>query len=160
MTFVPERWDVGKWDQAHWDGQLGVQLTPCLITVSTSSVSFRTSRSLAIGTAAVAVTGNTVSFRTGPRMTISAAAITVSASSVGLRAAYRMAIGTTAVAVTGNAVNLVRQAGAGNFQLVLDCARITVTPAGIDLVISRTTPSPPPPGILTFGRRVPLATPW
>jgi hypothetical protein len=24
MTRVPERWDVGQWDTAHWDGQLGL----------------------------------------------------------------------------------------------------------------------------------------
>ena len=23
---VPERWDTGLWDQAHWDGQLGLQV--------------------------------------------------------------------------------------------------------------------------------------
>jgi hypothetical protein len=23
---VPERWDIGLWDQAHWDGQLGLQV--------------------------------------------------------------------------------------------------------------------------------------
>ena len=24
MTRVPERWDVGQWDTAHWDGELGL----------------------------------------------------------------------------------------------------------------------------------------
>jgi hypothetical protein len=34
MTRVPERWDVGQWDEAHWDGQLGLDTAPGAITVN------------------------------------------------------------------------------------------------------------------------------
>ena len=31
---VPERWDKGKWDQAHWNGQLGLQAAPGNVVIS------------------------------------------------------------------------------------------------------------------------------
>ena len=36
MTRVPERWDVGQWDTAHWDGQLGFDATAGAITLTGS----------------------------------------------------------------------------------------------------------------------------
>lgn len=40
MTFVPEYWDIGQWDTAHWDGQIGVTADTAAFTLTGYPVAF------------------------------------------------------------------------------------------------------------------------
>ena len=60
MTRVPERWDVGQWDEAHWDGQLGLDAAAGVITLTGSDAGLATARHpvLTAASGAIILTGS------------------------------------------------------------------------------------------------------
>ena len=59
---VPERWDRGLWDQAHWNGQLGVTLTAVSFVFNGQAVRFGLNLRLIAEPASVVFTAPDVQF--------------------------------------------------------------------------------------------------
>lgn len=60
MTTVPERWDKGKWDQAHWDGQLSIEATVTTITLTGNDADLKWGHAYVLDAdpATITLTGN------------------------------------------------------------------------------------------------------
>ena len=59
MAFVPERWGSGKWGQAHWGGQVGIDAEPGTATLAGQPLALLKtgSRVLLAGTGMATVSG-------------------------------------------------------------------------------------------------------
>jgi hypothetical protein len=176
MVFVPERWDVGLWDQAHWDGQLGLDAIQAAVTITAPPVAFRIGRAVRAAAAPVLVTGYpALLVKTGSfGLAADKASIAVTAPSTGLRAArrlaaaaapalvttypanlvyrasYRLGVDTSAIVVTGYPVDLIYVPAETTYRMTVESGSIVVLGKEADLFWLQKIP----PGALNFGRRV------
>jgi len=128
---VPERWDIGVWDEAHWDGQLGLQPDVGSVVVNGLPVAFGLSRGhpLTADTTGILVTSIAAKFRIGPTMAAATGAIHVDATDAVLQ-------------------------WTRHIKLVAD-----VTVIHVDMnkqFFSRSGSTMPDPGVIHFGKRVTL----
>lgn len=61
-TWVPERWDVGLWDEAHWDGQLGIGAETTPVVITSNDATLRITKLLTAETTPVVITPQDVTF--------------------------------------------------------------------------------------------------
>lgn len=132
-TYGPERWDVGKWDQSHWDGQRGLNIAAGSIVLTGTVVTLRLKRSyilaavpgsivvtrnpanliakhnyiLSVVTSAIALSGKTAKLPVARRLPAIAGAITLAGSAVVLRLARApLSAQTGSIVVTSRAAAL------------------------------------------------------
>jgi hypothetical protein len=173
---VPERWDRGKWDAAHWDGQLGQTTGTLAVTVTPQTASLVTTHRYTLtGTSLpVTVTPKTASLTVGivsDAFVLSAIRlpVTVGTSSanliVGVTQDSIVLTGTTLpLLVTPATANLiVTTAPSGDQVLTATPLSITASFGTASLELEGEVPplpTLPPPGIIRMGRPAYIPGRW
>jgi len=147
---VPERWDRGKWDAAHWDGQLGQTTGTLAVTVTPQTASLVTTHRYTLTSSTLPVT---VSFKTAT-LTVGIVSDTFVLS--GIRLPVTVA--------TSNATLTVTTAPIGSaIVLTATPLSITVTTSTANLELEGEVPplpTLPPPGIIRMGRPAYIPGRW
>lgn len=102
MTFVPEHWDVGLWDQAHWDGQRGIDALAGAVTVTRNAATLRVGRRVVATKGTITVTGNAATLRVGRRAVALTGSIVVAGKALTLRRGYRITASTGTIRLSGS----------------------------------------------------------
>ena len=84
MTRVPERWDIGQWDEAHWDGQLGLDAAPGAFVLAGRPIALTYADRIGLLPGSFALTGRAAALRLAYRLTAAPGAFTLTGSPVGL----------------------------------------------------------------------------
>lgn len=100
-TWLPQRWDVGQWDQAVWDGQLGFNAQLGAVNVNVRTANFVLGHVLSAQKASIVVNGIATGLYAGISLPVSTGSIVVTGNPAGVTFTVRkiMACGTGQIRV-------------------------------------------------------------
>lgn len=162
MTFVPERWDVGLWDEAHWDGQLGIDAAATPVTITPRSATFSVGRKLTAASTPVIITANAANLVATLGFSIHALStpVTITPQPANLIVTHRLTLTAepAAVVITGNAADLIVHVHHQVMQAIT--AQIHIIPSLAGLEVWRSPTPFPQPGRITMGRPKTFVDRW
>jgi hypothetical protein len=83
-VWLPQRWDVGLWDQAVWDGQLGFNAALGAVRLNAGSVSFTLGHRLTAQTGSIVVTSYPIGLLSGRSFKADTGSIVVAGNPAGV----------------------------------------------------------------------------
>ena len=155
MTFVPERWDVGLWDEAHWDGQLGIETAVTPVTITPKTVSFSIGRKLTAASTSVIITTYAANFvvTSGYSIHAQSTPVTITPQPANLIVTHRLTLtaASASVIITGNIADLIADIPQ---DLVMQAvtAQVHIIPSLADLEVWHSPYPFPQPGRIVMGR--------
>lgn len=105
-VWVPERWDVGLWDQAHWDGQLGFNAALGAITVTSIAATLRVRRGIGATTGSIVVNGIPARMLFAHYLHATPGQVVVNSIDTELHLGLVMPAGTASIIVDGNTAGI------------------------------------------------------
>jgi hypothetical protein len=93
---IPERWDVGQWDKAHWDGQLGLTADAAAFTLTGIPVtlSYISNKKITAAPGSFALVGTPARLAVARRLVAQPGSIAVTGIAVTLSSKFTAATGT------------------------------------------------------------------
>lgn len=152
MTFVPERWDVGLWDEAHWDGQLGFEAAPASVVITPQPAIFSKSKLLTALPASVVITSQSATFTISRKFIALPASVVITPNAANLFTTTGAVLTAlpASVIITGNTADLSVHIHHHVMQAVR--AQIHIIPSLADLEVFHNPYPFPQPGRITMGR--------
>jgi len=163
MTYVPppvpERWGIGKWGQAHWDGDLAVAATSGSILLAPKTAGLRVGHGITAGVGSIVLAPQTVALKVSSRLQAQSGSIVLTGQLVTLRSSVgqRLAATAGAIVLTGQTANLVLTVIPPIHDHVLEATTGTIVVTGRMAILTATREPTEPiiqPGVLNMGRRV------